>query len=214
MCAKAKARRYDRKYFESVFRRGERDSQRSRNRLYLIRRYRAEGKLLEIGCGKGYFLQAAARYFTVEGIDISPYAVQALAGLPQLHIRRGDIEIVSLPAAEYHVIAAFNVLEHLSHPQTVLEKVHTALREDGIFVGSVPYNGALVGRVHTAITNLVDRTHVSTYTAPRWRCHFKAAGFGDLRFFGEVMLGKKRSFYIQNRLWPCFSLNLIFVMRK
>ncbi|MFP4343170.1 MAG: class I SAM-dependent methyltransferase [Anaerolineales bacterium] len=209
-----KAKHYDRHYFESILQRSTRNSKRNRNRLQLIRCYVGQGCLLEIGCGKGNFLRVADEHFTIEGIDISSYVVKSITDLPADHIRRGDIERASLPERAYEVIAAFNVLEHLFDPPPVLEKIRQALREGGLFVGSVPYNGALIGRVHTAITNLLDQTHVSTYRASRWRRLFASAGFREIELFGEVMVGKNWSFYIQNRLWPCLSLNLMFMARK
>src|ERR1700730_8170711 len=36
-----------------------------------IRRYCRAGKLLEIGCAYGFFLQEAKRYFTVSGIELA-----------------------------------------------------------------------------------------------------------------------------------------------
>jgi SAM-dependent methyltransferase len=210
----SKAKRYDRHYFESILQRGARNSKRNRNRLELIRRYVKQGSLLEIGCGQGNFLRVADEHFTIEGIDISSYVVKNITDLPADNIRRADIERASLPERAYEVIAAFNVLEHLLDPPPVLEKIRRALREDGLFVGSVPYNGALIGRVHTAITNLLDQTHVSTYRAGRWHRLFGTAGFREIQLFGEVMLGKSWSFYIQNRLWPYLALNLMFVARR
>jgi SAM-dependent methyltransferase len=212
MCPKAK--RYGRPYFESFLRRRQRNSQRNRNRLELIRRYEEEGCLLEIGCGRGEFLQVASERFTVEGIDISQYAVQAVAADLELPIRRADIEESALPEVAYDVVVAFNVLEHLAEPLDVLRKIHRALQAGGLFVGSVPYNGALVGRIHTSLTNLFDKTHVSTYPPERWRALLQEADFEEIEFFGELMLGRHRNWYLHGRWWPLLALNLMFIARK
>ncbi|MGC9356878.1 MAG: class I SAM-dependent methyltransferase, partial [Anaerolineae bacterium] len=130
MCPKAK--RYGRPYFESFLRRSQRNSQRNRKRLDLIRRYEEDGCLLEIGCGRGEFLQMANEHFTVEGVDISLYAVKTVAADLALSIRRADIEESRLLEAAYDVVVVFNVLEHLREPPDVLHKIYGALRDGGL----------------------------------------------------------------------------------
>ena len=42
----------------------------------IIRKYEASGKLLDVGCGPGFFLAYAEKHYDVHGIDISEYAVR------------------------------------------------------------------------------------------------------------------------------------------
>ena len=65
---------YNRNYFNSVFCRSKFGSQRNKHRLKEILQHKQGGKMLEVGCGKGSFLNEAKKYFDIEGIDISPYA--------------------------------------------------------------------------------------------------------------------------------------------
>ena len=41
-----------------------------------IRRYRSNGRLLELGCAYGFFLKEAARYFEVAGIELAGEAAE------------------------------------------------------------------------------------------------------------------------------------------
>src|SRR5262252_6429595 len=52
-----------------------------------IRRYRDRGRLLELGCAYGFFLQEAARYFEVAGIELAEEAAA--------HGRRAGLNILS-----------------------------------------------------------------------------------------------------------------------
>jgi 2-polyprenyl-3-methyl-5-hydroxy-6-metoxy-1,4-benzoquinol methylase len=207
-------KQYDRDYYEALPHREIPNSQRNRNRFQEILAHKQEGKLLEIGCGKGQFLKLAARHFDVEGIDISKYAIAFIKPFLGKKVKRGNIEEENLTSEHYDVIVVFNVLEHLRRPGKVINKMYHALTKGGIAIGSVPHNSGLIGRVHTAITNLFDRTHCSTYPPHRWRALFRETGFRKIHFFGEVMLGKNLSVYIRHRFWKYVSLNLMFVCKK
>lgn len=205
---------YGREYFESALAKQVDNSQRNRNRLALLRSVVPGGRLLEIGCGKGELLRLALKHYQVEGIDISDYAVRSLRGIKGARVRRANLEVDPLPKQQYELAAAFNVLEHLKQPETGLARLSAALRPGGALVGSVPFNARLLGRAHTLLSNIVDRTHVSTFGPARWMALMQAAGFQQVRFFGEVMLGKNVCAYLSGPLWQWAAFNLMFVARK
>ena len=207
-------RQFDRSYFEGVGHRELANSQRNRNRLHELSCYREGGKLLEIGCGKGGFLELAARDYDVSGIDISEYAVNTMKPTLGDRVRRVDVKDVRFPSAHYDVVAAFNVLEHLEHPASVVVKIHNSLKGGGILIGSVPNNSAFVGSVFTGLTNLLDSTHCSTYAPDYWRAVLEEARFRRLVFFGEVTLGRNSSLFVKSSMWKYVSFNLMFVGEK
>lgn len=47
-----------------------------RSWVKIIHKYKASGKLLDVGCGQGFFLAYAGKYYDAHGIDISEYAVR------------------------------------------------------------------------------------------------------------------------------------------
>jgi 2-polyprenyl-3-methyl-5-hydroxy-6-metoxy-1,4-benzoquinol methylase len=205
---------YDRDYYEGIAYAGRPDSPRNENRLREVLAHKPGGRLLEIGCGKGAFLRLAERHFDVAGIDVSRYAVGCLKPYLGARVKVADVEQEELGADSYDVIAAFNVLEHLRKPGAVIHGIHRGLRGQGIVIGSVPNKSGPVGRVHSALTDLIDRTHCSTYPPHRWRALFREAGFTKIRFFGEIMLGRMWSTYVRHWLWPWVSLNLMFVCQR
>lgn len=206
--------RYGKDYFESIFFREKTDSRRNHNRLREILPYHTGGRLLEIGCGTGGFIDLAARQFDVECMDVSAYAVNRLAARFGARARQGNVEEVTMPFERYDVIAAYNVLEHLRLPGIVLQKIFYSLKPGGIVTGSFPNNFGLVGGLHTALTNLVDHTHVSTYGPARWRRLFAEANFSPVSFFGEVVMGHNNSLNVHHPAWPYLSFNLMFVAVK
>lgn len=207
-------KQFDENYFENIGYREVPNSRRNRNRLYEILNHKNEGKLLEVGCGNGGFLELAAKHFDVEGMDISKYAIDSIKQTFGDKVRIADIENTKLPPDHYDVIVILNVLEHLKKPGKVIDKIFYSLKKTGIVVGSVPHNYGFVGRLHTSFTNFIDKTHVSTYPPDHWQALFKQAGFKNLSFFGEIMLGRNLNKYIQNRYWRHISFNLIFLCEK
>ncbi|MCJ7513404.1 MAG: class I SAM-dependent methyltransferase [Anaerolineales bacterium] len=205
-------RTYDPSYFDSVLFRTKAASQRNRKRIQLILSRRPAGELLEIGCGKGHLLQLASHSFSVSGFELSGYATQALDPAVRERITIADIERVSLPTSQYDVVVAFNVLEHLESPGPVLKGICQALKPEGVLVGSVPLKHSLVGHLHTALTNVFDRTHRSTLSLRKWQQAFRAAGFPEQDLFGEIQLGPNHALYVRTPAWQHISLNLVFVL--
>ncbi len=206
--------RFDESYHENLLYREMENSPRNRARLELIREEAAGGRLLEIGCGKGGFLRLAEAHFDVEGVDVSEYAIESIREYFGSRVSVRDIVQSDLPSERYDVIAVFNILEHLRQPGPVIDRLARALKPGGLLVGSVPNNYSLVGGVVTRIGNFFDRTHVATYPPQTWRNLFQAGGFGQIRFLGEVTIGRNRCRYLKGPLWPHLSFNLMFLCKK
>ena len=206
--------KYDKNYFETSFYKEAKNSQRNQNRLKEILRHKTNGKLLEIGCGKGEFLKLAIEHFDVEGMDVSEYALNSLRKFLGKKAIEGNIENADLKPGNYDVIVVFNLLEHLKDPRKVIKKLHKGLKKGGIVIGSVPNKFGLIGNMATSAMNFVDRTHCSVYTPDHWHSLFKEAGFKEINFFGEVLKNRNSNRYVKNRFWKHLSFNLIFLCRK
>lgn len=206
-------RGYNKGYFQTTLHRSSPDSQRNRQRMRVVLGHHRRGRLLEVGPGTGTFLELAARWFDVEGIDISSHAVNGAPPKLVSKLRVGNIETAPLPRETYHVVAAFNILEHLREPEAVAQRIHRSLAPDGCLVGSVPCNHGPVGRFYTRLTNFFDRTHCSTLEPGQWRTLFRRAGFNFIRFFGEMPVGPRFSLHIHGQRWSRVSPNMMFVCR-
>lgn len=127
--------------------------------LKVIRRFRPSGRLLDVGCALGLFLQEAQRYFVCSGSDVSRYALeQARKRLPpEVHLFQGALG--SLPAeACYDVVTCFDVLEHIPDLEAAWQNLETLLCPSGLLVLTVPvYDGPLGWLVRRLDT---DPTHV------------------------------------------------------
>lgn len=205
---------YNKNYFENAFYKEKPKSQRNVNRVRELIKHKKRGKLLEIGCGEGNFLHEAQKYFDIQGIDISEYATNKARRLFKDNVSRGNIENITLQPDCYDAIVMFNLLEHLTEPMKVIEKLYDTLKEGGILIGSVPNNFGIIGGLTTALSNTIDKTHCSTYPPSTWYKYFREGGFSKISFFGEITIGRNRSFYVKNKFWKFVSFNLMFVCKK
>jgi SAM-dependent methyltransferase len=93
----------------------------------------AQGKLLEVGCGRGDFMLVAQKAgFEVSGIEFSQSSTaEANARLGAPLVRQGDLDSVAVEPASIDACVLFDVLEHPRDPVAMLAKVHTLLKPGG-----------------------------------------------------------------------------------
>jgi len=207
-------KKYDENYFKHLLFRDISNSKRNKNRLKEILKYKKNGNLLEIGCGKGGFLKLATKHFAVEGIDISEYAINSIKPIFGDKVNVKNVEKSNFTQNNYDVIVVFNLLEHLKEPHLVVKKIYNSLKKNGIIVGSVPNNFGLIGRLFTQIVNILDKTHCSTYPPIYWNTLFRKMKFRRTTYFGEITTGGKFNIFIKNSFWRYVSFNLIFICKK
>ena len=107
-------------------------------RLESVERRIGVGRLLEIGCGKGMFLEhAKQRGWQVRGVEVSADAGR-VAQEKGLDVHIGPVESVSPPSEPFDFVHMNHVLEHLAEPVDVLRQVGAWLRPGGLVVVEVP----------------------------------------------------------------------------
>lgn len=100
-------------------------------------------KLLEIGCGKGFFLSAAKTVgFNIFGIEPSTRSYKFAESLHGKKIKNTFLEnYFSECTYKYDIIYAFHVLEHVKDPEHFLSMAIQMLETNGYLCISVPnYN--------------------------------------------------------------------------
>lgn len=98
-----------------------------------------KGRILDIGCGSGVFLEAAQkRGWQTTGIDPGDWCAN-LERDRQLNIIRCPLFNAKLEKESFDVIYMGSVLEHLQDPQAYVSAIHTLLKPGGmVFITGLP----------------------------------------------------------------------------
>lgn len=111
----------------------------NRQRVGLMQKLVPGGYLLDVGCGRGYFLKTAiAHGYDAAGIDVSEVA--AAYARQELGVRADtrSLKDVAAVGGQYDVITMWHVLEHFIDPFDALRDVHRALKSGGLCMIEVP----------------------------------------------------------------------------
>lgn len=119
-----------------------------RARLREIVRMRGTGRLLEIGCALGFFLEEARKAgFDVNGVEISPYGSRYAREELGLPVMTGTLESCDYPKSSFDVVVMWDVIEHLAYPRKVLKRVGELMKPDGLLVFTTVDAGSLYARL-------------------------------------------------------------------
>lgn len=126
-------------YYKYYEKREERQMQFYRNRFKSIFNKLKGGKVLDIGCGTGCFLAVAKEHgLHVYGVDVSPYAKQAVYEKHGINIYTEPIEKIGFKNNEFDFIHMSHVLEHCRDPVSLLVKIRRIIKPGGVLFIEVP----------------------------------------------------------------------------
>ncbi len=126
---------------------------KSRNRLFkrIVLRYLvASGKThyLDIGCGTGDFIQQIVAIPDVEITGSEVYLkglMYAKKNIPSVDFVQYDVTQGDIGKSRFHIISAFDVVEHIDNDSAALRHINEMLNKDGVLIISVPQHKFLWG---------------------------------------------------------------------
>ena len=148
--------------------------------------HNAEYRLLDIGCGSGWFLHTVKEFTHWQGVGLEPAPKpRHLAEEKGLTVFDSVISL-SNAAIEglderYNAISMILLLEHLAEPLTILHAAHDWLSGDGKILISVPNDFTTIQQIARQKYNLpawwVCAPHVSYFSIDSIQALMKRAGF-------------------------------------
>ena len=116
--------------------------------IYSVKKYKNQGRLLDVGCGAGEFLlKVKKENFEVYGVDVSLSACRLARGKGLKNIYCGELEKQKFPGNYFDVVTLWHSLEHLHYPALALAEIHRIMKKDGILIIEVPNINSLPFRI-------------------------------------------------------------------
>ena len=166
-----------------------------RSKYLIVRKYscKKQGRLLDIGCGTGYFAAYMnAKNWDSIGIEADPDAkkyAEERFGIKVFSL--GDIK--SFKSSEFNVVSLWHVLEHLSSPKEVIIEINRILGENGVCIIALPNTDSFDANYY--------KEDWAAWDVPRHLWHFNISSFKRLtKDSGLKLISARRmpldSFYI------------------
>ncbi|HYC77834.1 MAG TPA: class I SAM-dependent methyltransferase [Planctomycetota bacterium] len=146
----------------------------------LLERHVRSGRVLEVGCAAGFFLnELRARGYetwgTEIGEDVFAHARDAL-GLPNLY--RGPLETFEPPPEPFDAAAMFDVIEHIADPLDALRRLRRMLKPGGALLLQTQDVSSLTRRLMgRKWTHFKQLEHVYHFSPTTLRTLLDRAGF-------------------------------------
>lgn len=206
---------YDRGYFQQISRMTPKLIA-ARKKSYqleiteLQRRKPKGGRILDVGCGTGLFLQCLPELWDKHGCDVSTYALDE-AGKRGIQTYHGEFESLDFGEQTFDVVYFRASLHHAYSPSKCLEKTRNILRPWGLLVIAMSNNyDGLCGRLFKAHIRSYEQAHnylfstrtlkryllQSKFSVARTRYPYLGTNYGSIRDFFELPILYAKYLYL------------------
>jgi len=112
---------------------------------HLLKTRCAGRRLLDIGCGYGFFLKKMQDIgWQVQGVEVSAVGRHYARRRLGLRVKAGPLKTLEAPSDRFDAVTLFYVIEHLRDPLGLLRRVHALLRPAGIVMIRWPHSTPIV----------------------------------------------------------------------
>jgi 2-polyprenyl-3-methyl-5-hydroxy-6-metoxy-1,4-benzoquinol methylase len=147
----------------------------------LIKRYGNGTRLLDVGCGEGFFLFNASKAgYTTKGIEISQDVAEYARREFSLDVEAKPFEELRFAENYFDVVTLWQVLEHVPYPLMVLKEVHRILKPGGLLATSTPDIEGILAKIFRRKWWNLRRLHINQFTAKTLTGMLNRAGFKNV----------------------------------
>lgn len=174
-----------------------------RKRCQIIEEYspKSMGRILDVGCSTGIFLNAMQiAGWKTQGIEINPAAVQLARQRFKLDVLQGQLDDFIMPPMSFDVITFWDVIEHTFDPLATLRKAYFLLGDSGVVIMTLPHWKSFDHWLFCAEWIGYDAPrHLYIFPREVMRKLLETAGFDVLRMWCGI--GGYFTFVASLRLW-------------
>jgi 2-polyprenyl-3-methyl-5-hydroxy-6-metoxy-1,4-benzoquinol methylase len=161
-----------------------------------LEKYRTTNQILEIGAGKGWFLEQAKNMgWETWAVEVNAKAIDRLEDIGLKHVLNQSAELFEAPDGHFDVVRMWDVIEHLQSPRKALERACRALRPGGLIRLSTT-NFASLSRIINGPewVYLNGADHIILFEPDTIDRILRHSGFSNIRI-------KTRSFNLRRKLY-------------
>ncbi len=179
--------------------------------LPILKQFSKDVRILELGCGRGIFLEFLINmgYKNVSGIDVSKEQID-IAKAQNLNAEEvGVLEYLKSNNEKFDLIFAIDLIEHFKKDELIplFEGIYSKLRNGGAFVFHTP-NGLGINANRIIYGDL---THLTIFTPNSAIQILKLVGFNEIKFFESEPYPKNVNGTLRLLLWKIVKLFLIVI---
>jgi 2-polyprenyl-3-methyl-5-hydroxy-6-metoxy-1,4-benzoquinol methylase len=156
---------------------------RFKKRIQDIKQIVFPGRLLDVGCGAGFFLKLAEHTgYKVEGVELSHYAAKYARDQLGLHVFQGELGDAGFVPKSFDIITLWHIVEHVHDPKNFLIQVDALLKDNGLLAMEVPNIGSPVARmagVHWEL--MAPKEHFYYFDVKTMKRYLEESGFKVIR---------------------------------
>jgi 2-polyprenyl-3-methyl-5-hydroxy-6-metoxy-1,4-benzoquinol methylase len=186
--------------------------------LRLLGSYKKAGKILDVGCATGVFLDMAKKEgWEPYGVDISEYAANYAREKFGIKVEAKELQDVGFPARYFDVITMWDTIEHLPNPRQTLEESLRILKDKGlIFILTIDEDSLIPrlahlmykcsgGKLKKPVKLVHPVHHVTHFSKSTLVRMLEMSGF-------EVIHLKKSEIPLQSLRWGWVTKTIIGIM--
>jgi SAM-dependent methyltransferase len=143
-------------------------------------RFTRPGTLIELGSGRGFFLDAVRRRgFEPLGVEPSPALADRARDDLGVEVAQGFLEDVDLAEQRFDSACMFHVFEHVEEPVELLDQLAARLHERGLLVLEVPNIASAMARRRAEGWGAVQPSnlHITQFTPQSLRRVVERGGY-------------------------------------
>lgn len=144
--------------------------------------YRKNNRLIDVGCGIGYFLEEAKkRGWEVYGTEYTDKAI-AICQYKGINMSKGALDPKNYEPGFFDVVTSFEVMEHINNPREEVKCFNEILRSGGaLYITTPNYNSLSRLQLGGDWTVILYPEHLSYYTPSTLTYLLAGAGFSPVR---------------------------------
>ncbi len=161
----------------------ENNAQEKRIRMYDIEvkgieNFRKGGKMLDVGCGGGYFMSRFGNSWEKYATEFNPVAAENARKEFSLDVRVGALPELGYQKDYFDVISMRGVIEHFQDPYSYLTESYKILKKGGMIAINTPNIGSYCAKIYKENFCLVAPLyHIYYFSTQTMTEMLKKAGF-------------------------------------